>query len=397
MLIGIVGGPNRGKSTLFKAATLANVLIANYPFATIAPNKGFGFVRVHDAAQDFNKTASPRTGYVQAGFRFVPVELLDVAGLVPGAHEGKGRGMDFLDDLNMADALVQVIDVSGSVTIEGEPAEPGTTDPAEDIRFLEVELDHWYARILKNGWDRFARMIQNTQDQVPRAVAKQLSGVRVTEDMVVAGMKELKLPVGIVDWTDAHVFAFARYCRIRTKPMIVAANKIDKPGAQVALEKIRREFPHITIIGVSAEVELALKEASKHGLISYVPGSSSFTVPDPQKLTPGQQKAVTFMETFLQTHDTTGVQQVLDSIVFDTLKCIAVHPGGASKLEDSQGRTLPDCFIMPPNTTALDFAFRLHTDFGNKFIRAVDCRSKLPRGKDYVVKHLDILEIVAGR
>ena len=129
MLIGIVGGPNRGKSTLFKAATLANVLIANYPFATIAPNKGFGFVRVNDAAKDFGKVASPRTGYVQAGWRFVPVELLDVAGLVPGAHEGKGKGNVFLDDLNQADALIQVIDVSGSVTIEGEPANVGTTDP----------------------------------------------------------------------------------------------------------------------------------------------------------------------------------------------------------------------------------------------------------------------------
>lgn len=397
MLIGIVGGPNRGKSTLFKACTLANVLIANYPFATIEPNKGFGFVRVPDAAKEFGKTANPRTGYVQDGFRFVPVELLDVAGLVPGAHEGKGRGMDFLDDLNMADALIQVIDVSGSVTIEGEPAKAGTTDPAEDIRFLEVELDHWYMRILKSGWERFARQVQQTHEEVPRAVAKQLSGVKVTEDIVKEAMKTLGLSMVITEWNDEQIYSFARYCRKKTKPMLVAANKIDKPGALENLARLQKEFPDTTIIGCSAEVELALKEAAKHKLIHYVSGDSTFTIENPSAVTPQQEKAFAFMNEFLAAHKTTGVQQLLDAIVFDVLKYMAIHPGGVSKLEDSEGRCLPDCFLMPPGSTTLDFAFRLHTDFGNKFIRAVDVRTKLPRGKDYPLKQLDIYEIVAGR
>jgi ribosome-binding ATPase YchF (GTP1/OBG family) len=396
MLIGIVGGPNRGKSTFFKSATLANVLIANYPFATIEPNKGYGFVRIPDAAKDFGKTANPRTGYVQDGTRFVPVELLDVAGLVPGAHDGKGKGNQFLDDLNQADALIQVIDISGSVTIEGEPAELGATDPAADIRFLEIELDHWYLRILKNGWDRFARTVQQTHEDVPRAIAKQLAGVRVTEDLVKEAFAKLGLSAKITEWTDEQQYAFARWLRIRTKPMIVAANKFDKPNAAANLERLRAEFPDTVIIGCSAEVELALKEAAKHGLIGYVPGSASFTVSNPDALSPAQQKALGFMRDFLGKHDT-GVQRVLDTLVFDVLRYVAIHPGGVSKLEDSQGRCLPDCFLMPPNSTALDFAFRLHTDFGNRFIRAVDVRTKLPRGKDYALKHLDILEIVAGR
>jgi ribosome-binding ATPase len=396
MLIGIVGAPNRGKSTFFKASTLANVLIANYPFATIEPNRGYGFVKIPDAAKDFGKTANPRTGYVTNGLRFVPVELLDVAGLVPGAHEGKGRGMDFLNDLNMADALVQVIDASGSVTIEGEPMKPGTTDPAEDIRFLEIELDHWYLRILSNGWDRFARQVHQTHEQVPRAIAKQLSGVRVTEDLVKEAMTKLSLPAGITDWNKEQLYQFSRYVRKKTKPMIIAANKIDVAGAAENLARLQKEFPDYTIIGCSAEVELALKEATKAGLITYTPGERSFTVNQPEKLNEKQQKAITFMETFLKEHDT-GVQRILDAVVFDVLGYIAIHPGGANNLVDSQGRTLPDCFLMPGGTTALEFAFRLHTDFGNKFIRAIDCRTKLPRGKDYVVKHLDILEIVAGR
>lgn len=396
MLIGIVGAPNRGKSTFFKSATLANVLIANYPFATIEPNKGYGFVTVHDAAKDFGKTAHPRTGYVQGETRFVPVELLDVAGLVPGAHEGKGKGNQFLDDLNQADALIQVIDVSGSVTIEGEPADLGTTDPAADVRFLEVELDYWYLRILKNGWDRFARMVAQTHEEVPRAIAKQLAGVRVTEDLVKEAMAKQNLPAKITDWTEEQLYAFARWLRKRTKPMIVAANKIDKPNAMANLERLQKEFPDTVIIGCSAEVELALKEAAKHGLIEYMPGSASFTIKNPGALSSAQQKALGFMQEFLTKHST-GVQQILNTLVFDVLKYVAIHPGGASKLEDSKGNCLPDCFLMPPHSTALDFAFRLHTDFGNKFIRAIDCRSKLPRGKDYALKHLDILEIVAGR
>jgi ribosome-binding ATPase YchF (GTP1/OBG family) len=178
--------------------------------------------------------------------------------------------------------------------------------------------------------------------------------------------------------------------------MIVAANKIDKPNALANLERLHKEFPDTIIIGCSAEVELALKEAAKHGLIEYVPGDRAFVVKNPDALSPAQQKALAFMQDFLSKHDT-GVQQILNSVTFDVLKYLAIHPGGASKLEDSKGNVLPDCFLMPPHSTALDFAFRLHTDFGNKFIRAVDCRSKLPRGKDYALKNLDILEIVAGR
>jgi len=151
MLIGVVGKANVGKSTFFKAATLMDIEIANYPFATIKPNHGVGFVKVKDAARDFDKTANPREGFVQDEFRFVPIDMIDVAGLVPGAHEGKGMGSQFLDDLRQADALIHVIDVSGSTNEKGEPIEIGSYDPANDVKFLEEELDYWYLTILKKG------------------------------------------------------------------------------------------------------------------------------------------------------------------------------------------------------------------------------------------------------
>ena len=143
MIIGIVGKPSVGKSTFFKAATLSEVDIANYPFTTIKPNHAVGFVKIPDAAQEAQcgKVSNPRMGYVQGKWRFVPVDLIDVAGLVPDAHKGEGMGGQFLNDLNQADALIHVIDASGSVNARGEPVEAGSYDPANDIKFLEIELD----------------------------------------------------------------------------------------------------------------------------------------------------------------------------------------------------------------------------------------------------------------
>src|SRR3989344_3018301 len=160
MLIGVVGKANVGKSTLFKAMTMADVLIANYPFATIEPNKGFGFVRIPCVDAFFGTQCNPRVGYCEEHNRFVPVEIVDVAGLVPGAHEGKGMGNHFLDDLRPADALIHVVDISGGTNEKGDPVEPGSYDPLNDIRFLETELDMWYLQILNKGWQKFARQVQ---------------------------------------------------------------------------------------------------------------------------------------------------------------------------------------------------------------------------------------------
>ena len=98
MLIGIVGKTNCGKSTFFKAATLANVEIANRPFVTLKPNQGIGFVKVECPEKQAGKKCSPNHGFCVNGERFIPIKLIDVAGLVPEAHLGKGRGNEFLDD-----------------------------------------------------------------------------------------------------------------------------------------------------------------------------------------------------------------------------------------------------------------------------------------------------------
>ncbi len=389
MLIGLVGKPNAGKSTFFKAATLMDVLIANYPFATIKPNHAMAYVKIKDLAAEFGKVSNPREGYVKKEFRFVPFELMDVAGLVEGASEGKGLGNEFLNDLSAADAFIHVVDVSGETDGEGKPTT--NYDSASDIRLIENELDKWYCGILKKIWVIFARKTEMEHVELAKALAKQFSGLKVTVEDVEHVLRETKLPIEKPShWTEEQLFLFAQHLRKYTKPMIIAANKIDRPNGEKNYNKIKAEFDY-PIVPCFADGELALREADKHGLIEYVPGENDFEIK--KNLNDGQKKAIDNIKKVLDKHGSTGVQEVLNKTVFEVLKYVAIYPAGA-KLSDSKGNVLPDCFLMPPNSTALDFAFRLHTDIGRDFVKAIDVRTKKAVGKDYILKSGDGLEIM---
>jgi len=402
MIVGIVGKANVGKSTFFKAMTLASVEIANYPFVTIKPNHGMGFVRIDCADKGFNVQCNPRLGYCVEHNRFVPIELIDVAGLVPGAHEGKGMGNQFLNDLNQADALVHVIDVSGSTNEKGEPVKPLSYDPANDVRFLEIELDHWYHGILKKGWERLARQIQQEHSLVQRVLAKQLGGLGVDEDLMKLALKEADLTDKVViHWTNDDLFKLAAFLRKKTKPMIIAANKIDVPGAYDNYERLKNQFPDRIFVACSAESELALKEANKHGLIKYIPGNKTFAItPEGDaKLSDKQKTALNFIKTnVLDKYPFgTGVQQVLNTATFELLDLITIFPGGVNKLADKDGNVLPDCFLLKKGSTALDFAFKIHTDLGNNFVKAIDVKTKRALGKEHILQNNDVIEIVTSK
>lgn len=398
MIIGLVGKPSAGKSTFFKAATLAEVEIANYPFTTIDPNSGVGYVKIECADKAFNKQCNPRTGYCINHQRFVPVQLMDVAGLVPEAHLGKGRGNQFLDDLRQAHALIHVIDISGSINAHGEPVEKGSYDPAEDIKFLEVELDMWYLGILKRGWEKLARTIMQEKKDPAKVLGAQLSGLGVDEEMVKDTIQQIKLGSEVMKWSEDDLKKLATELRIKTKPMVIAANKVDIPGAEENLKQLQEKFPDYKIIPCSGESELALREAAKKELIDYIPGEGTFTIKNESGLSDKQKKALEFIKAnILEKYNSTGVQEVLNHAVFGLLKYIAIFPGGLKKLEDSKGNVLPDCFLMPPGSTALDFAFKLHTDFGKNFIKANDVKTKMSVGKDHKLKNCDVIEIVSGK
>jgi len=395
MLIGVVGKANVGKSTFFKAATLAEVEIANYPFTTIKANEGVGFVKIKCACKEFNLKCQPKTGYCTDSKRFVPVQMIDVAGLVPGAHLGRGQGNQFLDDLRQADALIHIVDISGSTNEKGEQVAALSYDPCKDVKFLEEEIDMWLYGILKKPWQRFSRALKQEGGDIEKEITKQLSGLKITEEIVKESIRQLNLSPDIQKWTDQNLKEFATSLRKKSKPMIIAANKIDVPGAYKNMEKLKKEFPEYIVIACSAESELALKEAQKHNLIKYIPGESNFIINDSDKLNENQKNALNFIkENILDKYKSTGVQEVLDAAVFKLLKYIGVFPVATNKLTDKDGKCLPDCFLVPEKTTALDFAFKVHTDIGENFIKAMNLKSKQIIGKDSTLKHLDVIEIM---
>ncbi len=395
MLIGIVGKPSAGKSTFFRAATLAEAEIANYPFTTIKPNRAIGFVKIDCVDQEFNKQCNPRTGYCTNHKRFVPVELLDVAGLVPGAHTGLGMGNQFLDDLRQADVLIHIVDAAGMTNEKGEAVPPLSHDPCKDVEFLEVELEMWILGMFQKNWERLARQAKQEQTEAWKALAKQLSGLKVKEETVKEIAKEY--PVDLTHWTQEQLKQFIKTVREETKPILIAANKVDVPGAEKNVQRLQQQFPKYKIIPCSGDAELALREATKKGMIEYTPGESTFKINE-GKVNDAQKRGLQLIqEKILNQFKTTGIQEVLNAAVFDLLKYIAIFPGGMNKLEDSEGRTLPDCFLVPPRSTAYDFAGLIHTDLAKGFIRALDVKRKRTVGKEHLLQHRDVIEIVSSK
>ncbi|MEM4165822.1 MAG: redox-regulated ATPase YchF [Candidatus Bilamarchaeaceae archaeon] len=392
MLIGIVGKPSTGKSSFFMAATSVAVERSPRPFTTIKPNHAIGYVEVECVDKEFGVKCNPRAGYCINSRRFVPVELLDVAGLVPGAHEGKGLGNKFLDDLRQADVLIHIVDASGSTNENGEKVPLGSYDPAKDIIFLENELNYWIKGILDNNWIRLVK--DSKKDGNEKVLFDQFTGLGISKNAIVKTLVELRLKDKLLEqWSEEEKLTFAKKMREIGKPILIAANKCDLPGAYQNYQRLVKEFPNYVIIPCSAEAEIALKSAAKNGFIKYIPGDSDFEII--AQLDEQQKKAMEFLKNYIKMAGGTGVQKALNAAVFDFLHYIAVFPGGVNKLADSKGNILPDCFLMKPGSTALDFAATIHTDLAKGFVKAIDVRTKKALGAEYVLKHRDIIEIMS--
>ena len=318
---------------------------------------------------------------------------MDVAGLVPGASEGKGLGNQFLDDLRQADVFIHIVDSSGTTNEEGKPAV--NHDPSKDILFLENELNKWFYNIMMKAWKGFVKKIdQEEGGSFSEAISKQFSGLKVKEEHVKKVLSRLRLPEKPINWNEDQLFWFASELRTESKPTIIAANKIDLEKAYANYQLLKMKFPGLIIIPCSADSELALREAAKKGLINYIPGERSFEITG--ELSDEQREALSNIKesVLARIPEGTGVQEILNYAIFNFLKYIAVFPAGVNKLADSKGRILPDCFLLPSGSTALDFAYYLHTDFGNNFIKAIDARTKKILGKNHELRHRDALEIV---
>ena len=392
MQIGLLGKTNVGKSTFFSAATQTTAQIGNYPFTTIEPNMGIAYVKTNCACKHFSiKHTHP---LCIDGIRYVAIKLIDVAGLVPGAHEGKGLGNKFLDDARTAEVLIHVIDASGSTDIQGQSVPVGTHNPLEDVKFVEEEFDQWMKQILQREWQKLTRELESKTGKVMQAIAQRFSGLGIDEYDVESVLHTLNLHSKKPhDWNEDEIILFVKTLRKRTKPLIIAANKSDLCHDLSILDEFKKIHP---TIACSAETELLLRKAAKNGIIEYLPGEKSFKIKDGIDLNPQQKNALELAEKVVSKLGGTGVQQILDYACFDLLKLITVFPvEDETKLSNKNGEVLPDAKLLRQGATARDLARSIHQDLANGFLFAIDAKTKQRVGAEHQLKNGDVLKIVS--
>ena len=392
MQIGLLGKTNVGKSTFFSAATETTAQIGNYPFTTIEPNVGIAHVKAECACKHFG--IDHKHPLCFNGIRLIPVKLIDVAGLVPGAHEGKGLGNKFLDDARQSEVLIHVVDASGSTDIQGHPVPVGTHNPLEDVKFVEEEFDQWMKQILQREWQKLSREMESKGAKIVQGIAQRFSGLGIKEYDVEIVIQHLNLQIKKpTEWSDMDLFTFIKELRKKTKPIIIAANKADLCHDLSIIDKLKKEG---STIPCSAETELLLKKASKNGLIDYFPGEKNFKIKEGISLNPQQQKALDLVKSVLSKIGTTGVQQALDLACFNLLKLIVVYPvEDETKLSNKDGQVLPDARLLPSNSTAKDLAITIHADIAKGFLHAIDVKTKQRIGAQHQLENGDVIKIVS--
>ena len=343
---------------------------------------------------DLELNCKPRNSECIDGNRYIHVELIDVAGLVPGAHEGRGLGNKFLDDLRQAKAFIHIIDASGSTDEEGRPVDPGSHDPLEDIEFLEYEIVMWMYGILNKNWSRLIRKIDAEKLDVAKVIYEQMSGTGVSLEDVIEAKRTIN--PDYQKWEKEDLIQLVTNLRKIAKPMLIVANKADLPMAEENIERIKERYPDV--IPASADSELALVNASKAGLINYNSGDSYFEIIDKDNLNKNQLNALNYIkENVLDKYGSTGVQKALNTAVFELLNMIVVYPvEDEHKFTDNKGNVLPDPILIKIGSNPRELAYIVHTDIGDKFMHAVNARKNMRVASDYELCDGDIINIITS-
>jgi len=397
--IGIVGKPNVGKSTFFAAATMIDVKIAPYPFTTIEPNVGIGYVRIPCVCRDLGIRDNPRNSICIEGNRFIPVELIDVAGLVPGAWQGRGLGNQFLDHLRRAPVLIHVVDMAGATDEEGRLIKPGSHDPLTDIEFLTNEVVMWMVQMLTKDWDKLVRLVDYAKKPLLDTLYDRFSGLGITQAQINDALVKLDLdkkPLG--KWGSDDIKGFVSMLRELSKPMVIAANKMDIPEAEDNYKRVVKEVGNrYKIIPTSADYELALRRASKANLVKYIPGDDDFEIIS-SNLSKAQKDALEKIKDFMHRWGGTGIMKALNTAVFDVLGMIAVYPvADERRFTDTEGNVLPDVLLLPKDATVLDLARAIHSEIAEKAVTGVDAISGRRLGVNSRLWHRAVVRIYVSR
>ncbi|MGY5854754.1 MAG: redox-regulated ATPase YchF [Candidatus Thorarchaeota archaeon] len=398
--VGIVGKPSCGKTSFTNAACMTDFKVGSYPFTTIEANVGVTHVRTECACRDFGVEDNPQNSICIDGIRLVPVKLIDVAGLVPGAHEGRGMGNQFLDDVRQADVLIHIVDASGALDAEGQEVAAGSYDPLEDVRFLEEEITQWMRGIIEKDWRRIAGRVRSEGAKLDELLLEKLSGLKISRGHILKAIRKAELKAEAADkWTPEEMMTFVLMLQRTAKPIIIAANKIDRPGADENFRRMKEELPDSLVVPVSALAERALKDLDQKGVIRYIPGNDDFEFLDQSKLKEAEVAQLErIREHILKKHSGTGVQEILNKAVFDYLKMITVYPvHDANALTDTDGNVLPDVYLVPEGTTAKEFAGHVHTDLMESFIHAIDARTNMRISDKHELKDRDVIKVVSAK
>ena len=401
LIIGIVGKPSSGKSTFLNAACLTNVKVSELPFTTIDANRGVAYIKTKCVCRKLNVEDNPLNSKCINGFRFIPINLLDVAGLVPDAHSGKGLGNKFLNDLGKADVLIHIVDITGSLDKTGQLIATGLNDPYEDILFLEEEINLWYKDILeREDWNRFKKAVAGKKKEFVNELEKRLSGIKINKEQIILSLKESQLEnKNSSSWTEDDLLSFSKNLREISKPILVVANKIDKEIGAENFKKLKEKY-NGKIIPCSALAEHVLRQYEEKNVIQYIPGSNDFEIINEKLLKENEIEMLKKIRTnILQIYGGTGVQEVLNYAIFEIAQHIAVYPvSDVNTLSDNDGNILPDVFLVKKGTHLRNFVRdKIHSDLAKHFIFGMDAKTKKKLGENYELQHNDVVKITSAK
>ncbi|MFW9874849.1 MAG: YchF-related putative GTPase [Candidatus Thorarchaeota archaeon] len=400
LTIGIIGKPSSGKTTFLNATCLTNAKVSELPFTTIDPNKGVAYVKTNCVCKELEVEDNPKNSICIEGFRFIPINMLDVAGLVPDAHKGKGLGNKFLNDLIKADILLHITDISGSLDKSGNIVSMGKNDPYDDILFLENEINLWFKDIIeREDWSKFTKGMRTEKKKIVDALYERLSGMKITKNQIIQSLQKTNL-IGKnpSTWEDHDILIFSAMLRKISKPILIVANKIDKEISEKNLIDLKKKY-NGNLIPCSALAEQVLRNYHEEKIIEYIPGSADFKIIDKSKLTKKEIDTLSkIKQKILIPYGSTGVQNVLNFASKNIANQICVYPvSDINTYSDNKNNILPDAFLIEKGTRLKDFVReKIHSDFANNFMFGIDAKTKKRLGENYELKDKDVIKIVTS-